>query len=387
LATAVEPLGFSLPRVRPLVVGAVASLSAGAVHAAAIGAHAEHRQAALLFTAVAAFQLAWGAVALTSAAADGSGRRRAVALVGALGNAALVAGWALAKTKGISWVNGLEEVEPVQFADALCAALAAVAAGGALISARRGGSPKLPPSLGSGLVVVLAAVSLPGMVQAGRHVHSHEHGGVDVSTVAAVVPPHPYDPTKPIDLSGVPGVTPQQQARAENLIAVTLLRLPQWADPAKAEAAGFHSIGDGITGYEHFLNPAFIADDDELDPDKPESLVYRVQNGQRTLEAAMYMAKPGTTLDNVPDIGGKLTQWHIHDNLCFTATPPQRVVGLTAPDGTCRAPFVKGPSIPMIHVWIVAKPCGPFAALEGVGGGQIKAGEERLCDHVHGSPA
>jgi hypothetical protein len=383
LATAVEPLGFSLPRVRPLVVGAVASLSAGAVHAAAIGAHAEHRQAALLFTAVAAFQLAWGAVALSEAA----GRRRAIALVGALGNAALVAGWALAKTKGISWVDGLEEVEPVQFADALCAALAAVAVGGGLVAAGRGGSPKLPPSLGSGLVAVLAVVSLPGMVQAGRHVHSHDHGGVDASAVAAVVPPHPYDPTKPIDLGGVPGVTPQEQARAENLIAVTLLRLPQCSDPAKAEAAGFHSIGDGITGYEHFLNPAYIADDDELDPDKPESLVYRVQNGRRTLEAAMYMAKPGTTLEDVPDIGGKLTQWHIHDNLCFTATPPQRVVGLTAPDGTCRAPFVKGPSIPMIHVWIVAKPCGPFAALEGVGGGQIKAGEERLCDHVHGSPA
>jgi hypothetical protein len=267
------------------------------------------------------------------------------------------------------------------------AALAAVAVGGGLVAAGRGGSPKLPPSLGSGLVAVLAVVSLPGMVQAGRHVHSHDHGGVDASAVAAVVPPHPYDPTKPIDLGGEPGVTPQEQARAENLIAVTLLRLPQWSDPAKAEAAGFHSIGDGITGYEHFLNPAYIADDDELDPDKPESLVYRVQNGRRTLEAAMYMAKPGTTLEDVPDIGGKLTQWHIHDNLCFTATPPQRVVGLTAPDGTCRAPFVKGPSIPMIHVWIVAKPCGPFAALEGVGGGQIKAGEERLCDHVHGSPA
>jgi hypothetical protein len=29
--------------------------------------------------------------------------------------------------------------------------------------------------------------------------------------------------------------------------------------------------------------------------------------------------------------------------------------------------------------------CGPFAALEGVGGGQIKAGEERLCDHAHGA--
>jgi hypothetical protein len=39
----------------------------------------------------------------------------------------------------------------------------------------------------------------------------------------------------------------------------------------------------------------------------------------------------------------------------------------------------------MIHVWIVPHRCGPFAALEGVGGGQIKAGEERLCDHAHGA--
>jgi hypothetical protein len=41
--------------------------------------------------------------------------------------------------------------------------------------------------------------------------------------------------------------------------------------------------------------------------------------------------------------------------------------------------------VPMIHVWIVPNPCGPFAALEGIGGGQIKAGQTRLCDHVHGS--
>jgi hypothetical protein len=39
----------------------------------------------------------------------------------------------------------------------------------------------------------------------------------------------------------------------------------------------------------------------------------------------------------------------------------------------------------MIHVWIVPHRCGPFAALEGVGGGQINEGEERLCDHAHGA--
>jgi hypothetical protein len=39
----------------------------------------------------------------------------------------------------------------------------------------------------------------------------------------------------------------------------------------------------------------------------------------------------------------------------------------------------------MVHVWITPHPCGPFAALEGIGGGQIKAGETRLCDTAHGS--
>jgi hypothetical protein len=41
----------------------------------------------------------------------------------------------------------------------------------------------------------------------------------------------------------------------------------------------------------------------------------------------------------------------------------------------------------MIHVWITPHKCGPFAALEGVGAGQIEAGEERLCDHRHGANA
>jgi hypothetical protein len=37
---------------------------------------------------------------------------------------------------------------------------------------------------------------------------------------------------------GVPGVTPEQQAAAENLVALNVVRLPQWADYKTAEAAG-----------------------------------------------------------------------------------------------------------------------------------------------------
>jgi hypothetical protein len=38
----------------------------------------------------------------------------------------------------------------------------------------------------------------------------------------------------------------------------------------------------------------------------------------------------------------------------------------------------------MIHVWIEPHKCGPFAALEGIGGGKILDGETVNCDHVHG---
>jgi hypothetical protein len=201
------------------------------------------------------------------------------------------------------------------------------------------------------------------------------------------VPPAPYHPDLPINLSGVAGVTPEQQARAENLIAVTLRYLPRYADPKVAEADGFRSIRDGGTGYEHYINWSYLNDEHELDPLYPESLVYQARpDGSKELVAAMFMIG-GITLDEVPDVGGVLTQWHIHNDLCFSADPfvtgEAFVVGVSPPDRPCRV-GIRLPADPMLHVWIVPHECGPFAALEGVAGGQIREGEERWCDHAHG---
>ena len=115
-----------------------------------------------------------------------------------------------------------------------------------------------------------------------------------------------------------------------------------------------------------------------LDPDHPESLVYVPQpDGSKQLVSAMYMLPDTVALADVPDIGGKLMQWHIHDNLCFTTDPvaPQ-VAGITSADGTCRAGLTKLPTAPMIHVWITPNKCGPFSALEGVGAGQVLPGRD-----------
>ena len=219
----------------------------------------------------------------------------------------------------------------------------------------------------------------------GDHTHG-DHTDPSATTVSAEVRSSPYDPALPIDLGGVPGVTAQQQAAAENLVAINVVRLPEWADYRTAEAAGFHSIGDGATGHEHFINWAWIDDDVVLDPDHPESLVYVPQpDGSKRLVGAMYMLPSSVRLTDVPDIGGALMQWHIHDNLCFTDDPVAPVVaGITSSDGTCRDGLTKLRPAPMIHVWIVPNKCGPFAALEGIGAGQVADGDAHLCDHVHG---
>ena len=195
------------------------------------------------------------------------------------------------------------------------------------------------------------------------------------------------DPAK-IDLSGMPGVTAAEQQRAESLLRRTILTLPRWADYRKAEADGYRSIGDGLTGEEHFLRWEAVNDKVMLDPRAPESLVYKVDpaTGARTLEAAMFILPERYNLNNVPDVGGALTQFHIHDNLCFNNDPKApKVVGLTNGEGKCPPPLVKFRANVMLHVWIRPNTCGPFAALEGVGAGQTKPGTTRACDMVHGA--
>jgi len=213
-----------------------------------------------------------------------------------------------------------------------------------------------------------------------------DHGGGDHAEHSTVAT-RPYDPELPIDLGGIEGVTPQQQAYAENLVAATVRDLPQWADLDAVAAAGFQSIGDGATGHEHYIQWEWIDDDKVLDPDYPESLVFEPQpDGSKRLVSAMYMMPTGTALDDVPDFGGALMQWHVHGDLCFTDDPVAPQVGGIKPIGTtCPPPLVDGTLSPMIHVWITPHECGPFAALDGIAGGQVPDGEEILCDEAHGS--
>ena len=238
-----------------LAVAALASLGAGAVHAAATGIHAEHPQLARIFVVMTVLQLSVGLWALVRPNRIAAG---AVAAV----NLAAVAGWLATRLVGISWVDGLETREAAQFADTICAALGAAAAGTALAALLVGRRPAPQRHRLAVPSLLVAAMAVPAMWAGGTHVHSHAHndaslaagatdghvhtdGSTDATasadaghvhtdasaTTATTDWPRPWDPAKGLDISGVPGVTPEQEARATKLVDETLKYLPKWSTP------------------------------------------------------------------------------------------------------------------------------------------------------------
>jgi hypothetical protein len=386
-----------------LAVAGLASLGAGVIHATAAGLHAEHRQAAVAFALLAAFQVVWGVLALVRVP-------RLVIALGTLGNGVALGGWLMTRISGIGFIDGLEAVERAGFADSAAAALAAVmvlAAVAHLAAPSRLRLPALarpvPAAAVTAALVLVAMVAATGDTHAHGDDHvttaagetDHDHGdsagdsaaGQGHDPGAAPVGAVPYDGTLPVDLSGVPGVTPDQEAEAEALVTANIQELPRFAEPDAAYAAGYRSVDDSGTGVEHFINWSLIDDGRNLDARYPESLVYKVEpDGGRTLEAAMYVLEPPATLDTVPPLGGPLVQYHVHNDLCWTGEDGAYTVfaadQLPAP---CPAGSHRRLLEPMLHVWIVGNPCGPFAALEGISGGQVPDGEEVLCDHAHGT--
>lgn len=369
----------------PLAIPALASLGAGVIHLAVLAGEVDHRSVVVAFLVVAAAQLVWCAVALTA-------HRRSVAIIGVILGLAVVGVWIAATTRGIGWVTGFTEPRRIRLDDLIAATLAVVAALGAARVAVHPAAPRPVPRWSIGIAgVVIVVLVVPAVVvaasgQVGDAVPAAGEVSAHAGSHAAGPSVRPFDPARPLDLSGVPGVTPAQEAAAARLVERTGQRLPRFADPAVAVRAGFRSLGDASTGVEHLVNWAYLDDDHVLDPDHPEALVYERRPGKpRRLLAAMYMLTPGTTREDIPDVGGNLLRWHVDDTLCMDPDPVDpHLAGLAAADGTCPAPTVPVPPVPMVHVWITPHPCGPFAGIEDLGVGTVDR-SAAACAHVHGS--
>lgn len=352
-------------------VAAAASAGAGLVHATAAGTHVGDRQLVILFALIAVAQLGWAAIVAFRPT-------RLVMTAGLALNGAAAAAWALSRTAGLPLIDSLGEQEPVGAQDLIAALLGAVAALGVVIAlARPLARPARPvPTLLAGAAVL--ALAVPAMAVEHTHGPSHEHAHAGNDVAAADGHDHAdaaHDQagetaTGPVISLDDVRLTAAQRTAAQRLIDTTRVAMAEYPDQASVEAAGYRSIGDSVTGYEHFVSYANVADSAVLDPARVESIVLKVQpDGTKQVVSAMYILPPGQTMADVPDIAGELTTWHDHQNLCWEGG---RVVGLLV-NGQCTAGTFRA-TPPMLHVWLVDRPCGPFAGLEGHGGD---------CGHDH----
>lgn len=144
--------------------------------------------------------------------------------------------------------------------------------------------------------------------------------------------------------SGPP--TRAEQAAANALVARVNLDIKRYSNLSAAEAAGYRPASNTTGLSTHYLNPAIAKSRDVLDPAHPTSLVYANTVDGPVLLGAMFLG-PAPCVPG-PDIGGPLTDWHAHDNLCLSAG---RVVGRTNSAGDCASGTHDNRGYFMLHVW------------------------------------
>ena len=178
---------------------------------------------------------------------------------------------------------------------------------------------------------------------AGDHPHEHEHAArAQAGVIMRPVASH--------------HVTAAQRQAADRLAAATRQAMRRYSTLGAATAAGYVLPKPGRGTDVHMEHPAYKKDGRVLDPQRPEMLVFAIEDGRATLLGVVFVmdeaGEPG------PDPGGAITRWHAH-NICLTALPPG--FGIVTPFGNCPALSVNVTSPEMMHVWVVDNPQGPFA--------------------------
>jgi len=163
------------------------------------------------------------------------------------------------------------------------------------------------------------------------------------------------------EVTQYPGIEPtdEQRAAAEALRNASLLAATQrgWYDFETGLSAGYAPMfSDDV----HYVNESFVFDDAELDPERPEFLMYyQTPQGMSLVGFMFYVARP---LERGKQIGGSLTTWHYH-----VWSRPQCLLGdllaVNVPNlgGECAQGVPRTRSPEMLHVWLIEHPEGPFA--------------------------
>ena len=153
---------------------------------------------------------------------------------------------------------------------------------------------------------------------------------------------------------------------ATRLITETRAAVAKYRDLKVARSAGYVPMEPPDFQIVHYVNPGYMVDADILDPQHVQSLIY--YNGKQGTEliGAMYIM-PRRGMDG-PQVGGPLTVWHQHSNICFDNTTGMAVAFVHTgvfdtndKSGACPRGSTNKTTPQMLHVWLIENPDGPFA--------------------------
>jgi hypothetical protein len=167
--------------------------------------------------------------------------------------------------------------------------------------------------------------------------------------------------------------TSAQVAAANQLGADTRGGLTRFADLRDAQRAGYAPHERVPRPLKHYFKAAYVIDGRVLDPTRPEGLLYAHTDRGPVLVAAVYMmnraGEPGR------EVGGCLTRWHVHHELCSSDPAKGLISGVRTRGGSCPPGQVSWAAPPFLHVWTIDFPGGPFAPHVAVGDvfGQLHA--------------
>ena len=127
------------------------------------------------------------------------------------------------------------------------------------------------------------------------------------------------------------------------------------------ESAGYTSFRENeLTNWVHYINWGYVDDTRGLDPDQPESYLFKVlPDGTLELRAVVFMMPARYTYTNTPHIADGAGVWHTHPLTCIAVDPFENPENCRI-DGTCSV-GAKFPDRLMIHAWVMPNLCGPFA--------------------------
>jgi hypothetical protein len=177
----------------------------------------------------------------------------------------------------------------------------------------------------------------------GSHVHAlvHEESGPSAHAAGSCQP------------------TSTQLVAAARLVADTRRGLGRFVGLRDALRAGYAPNQPAPAAIKHYFNPGYVTDGRVLDPARPEGLLYAFTARGPVVVAAVYLmnraGQPGRA------VGGCLTRWHVHDDLCSSDPGNGLITGVRSPDGRCPSGQVPWGAPRMLHTWVIDVPGGPFA--------------------------